>query len=606
MKKVRLTGAVLLLILLNYSYGQDLAMHSYDATDASNVEEKIKIENIDKDQNIYISDKNQIFVRKSKKVFLWISNSKDPGATKELLAPADDSEEYFYFDTEGLNTIRSPWAIDIETRKYKSPKVDVVFNVYADGVAPTTRAVFNGNNRYFNSGTVYYGDGLEVALEAYDQVSGTKKIYTSVNNSEFKAYEGSIEFANEDENSITYYSVDNVGNIEDPTTKTFYVDKTPPSTEYIVTGKTHGNIISPNSTVKLLSVDQLSNVKETKFRIGDLDEYQVYNKEISLAHLPDGEFEISYYATDRVNNKEAVTSTSSTQGKTEEGSPIGHGLYLDNTAPEVNFDIEGDQFKGQYTYISERSKIKLVASDNKAGIEKVSFGINQSAEIQEYSGPFSASIDKTTQYINYTAVDKVNNKATNKSQLIYMDRIAPESNITFLGRQVVERDSLFITSDTKIKLSSTDLESGIKNINFGMDENLNFRYTDQFSIEDEGIHQISYNATDNVNNSEEPKSKTFIVDNTPPEISHTLSFPAIGKKEIDGLSYTVLPSYIKIYLAAQDKITGVKNMWYRVNGGAVKEKNKIEYFKKGKFNIQVFAKDHLGNQSETTINIIVE
>lgn len=606
MKKVRLTGAVLLLILLNNSYGQELAMHSYNATNASNIEEKIKIENIDNDQNIYISDKNQIFVRKSEKVFLWISNSKEPGATKELLAPADDSEEYFYFDTEGLNTIRSPWAIDIETRKYKSPKVDVVFNVYADGVAPTTRAIFDGNNRYFNNGAVYYGEGLKVSLEAYDQVSGTKQIYSSINNSEFKAYEGSIEFANEDKNSITYYSVDNVGNIENPTTKIFFIDKTPPSTEYIVTGKTHGNILSPGSTIKLVSKDNLSNVRETRFRIGDKDEYQVYSHEISLAHLADGGLDISFYATDKVDNKEAITSTSSAMGITADGGPIGKGLYLDKTAPEVNFEIEGDQFKGRYTYVSERSKIKLAATDNKAGVKKVSFGINKSAEIQEYSGPFSASIDNTIQYINYTAVDKVNNKATNKSQLIYLDKNAPESNITFLGKQVVERDSLFITSDTKIKLSSTDLESGIKKINFGMDENLNFRYIDQFNIEDEGIHQISYNATDNVNNSEEPKSKTFIVDNTPPEISHTLSFPAIGKKEIDGLSYTVLPSYIKIYLAAQDKITGVKNMWYRVNGGAVKEKNKIEYFKKGKFNIQVFAKDHLGNQSETTINIIVE
>ena len=71
-------------------------------------------------------------------------------------------------------------------------------------------------------------------------------------------------------------------------------------------------------------------------------------------------------------------------------------------------------------------------------------------------------------------------------------------------------------------------------------------------------------------------------------------------------NFIVLPDYIKIYLAAIDKTTGVNNVWYRVNGGPIKEKNKIEYFKKGKFEIQVFAKDHLGNQSSKTLKILVE
>ena len=177
--------------------------------------------------------------------------------------------------------------------------------------------------------------------------------------------------------------------------------------------------------------------------------------------------------------------------------------------------------KGKYTFVSERSQMKLIATDNKAGIDKVTYGINHSAGSQTYDAPFKVSMDKALQYINYTAVDKVNNKAANKSNLVYLDKTAPRSKISFLGKQVIERDSLFVTSQTKIKLTSVELESGLSNISFELDGTKSQNYDQTFSVAEEGVHQITYGGMDNVNNIEEAKSKVFVVDNTPtPNSAH--------------------------------------------------------------------------------------
>ena len=218
----RFSHLLAFIFVFNVVQGQDLALNTGVTTPKkSKVEKSNSRRVIDHDQKMYVSDKSHVYVQKSKKIYLWISNSADPNSEKEMLVTSGKAAEYFYLDTEGLNTIRSPWAVDPQTKQVLSPKEEVVFNVYADGVAPITQAVFTGAKKYFNKGKVYYGPGLKVTLDAHDKVSGTEQIYAAVGNDEFSKYDGSIDFNNENENSITYYAVDHVGNAEDPTTKMF-------------------------------------------------------------------------------------------------------------------------------------------------------------------------------------------------------------------------------------------------------------------------------------------------------------------------------------------------------------------------------------------------
>ncbi len=604
MKTAALT--LLFLSVVSIAEAQDLARAN---TESTKQESTVTAEPTEKEStseaNLFVSEENKVYVKKSEKVYLWISNSEEAGAKKQLLKTHENAMDYFYFDTEGKNTIRSPWAVDPETGEVMSPKHDVVFDVYADGVAPNTQSIFSGAPKYFKDGKVYYGKGLTVNLASRDAVAGVKGTFVSIDSKDFAQFSEAIAIEKENENSISFYSVDNVGNVEDPTTKNFIVDTTSPKTTYEIQGYNDGSIISPKSKIVLASSDNLSQVKNIKYRVGKEGEFTTYVGALYLSDLPEGYFEIDYYATDNVLNQEEVNSTDSKDGVNVNGEVVKAGLFLDKTAPEVNVKVDGDVFEGKYTYVSERTKFELEATDNKAGVKEVMYGVGESASANSYAESFVASAKPGIQYINYTAVDKVENKTANASKAVYLDNKAPKTSITFHGDQVVERDSLFITSDTKIKLTTYENESGVKKVDYAVNGESSL-YESMFQLEKEGTHHITYGATDNVNNAEETKKYSVIVDNTPPDIRHTFSFPPLARKPVEGEEHVVLPNYVKIYLAAVDEGTGVKSVTYSINGAPVKSKTTIEYLKKGIYHIDVTSQDILGNESTEVIRVIIE
>ena len=81
-----------------------------------------------------------------------------------------------------------------------------------------------------------------------------------------------------------------------------------------VSGDTEGNVLSANATITLVSSDNLSSVKSTKYRLGDEGSYHTYYQPISLHNLSDGEFTLNYYSIDNVDNREDELSTATAQG----------------------------------------------------------------------------------------------------------------------------------------------------------------------------------------------------------------------------------------------------------------------------------------------------
>ena len=548
---------------------------------------------------VYVGENGKVYFQKNQDVYLWVSSSGDQSSQKYLLTTDNGAADHFRLDTEGKNTIRSPWAVDLETGEYKSPREDVVFDVFADGMPPATVPQFTGAPRHFKKGTMYYGKGLQIKLNSKEQVAGVDNIYVSVDGQDYKPYENTLDIVKEDQRSISYYAVDNVGNVETPNTKKFIVDITPPSTQHRLTGITDGNVISASAKVVLESQDNLSGVKSIKYKIGKDGTYKTYSEPISMSGERDGNVSIYYYAEDQVKNTEVEKSTN-------DNNVAIHNLYVDRVAPEVKINLNGDQFKGKYDYISNRTKISLIAEDNKSGVAKITYGINTSSRSQEYVEEFSPLEKNGLQYINCSAVDQVRNIAKAKSRLVYLDKTIPKTNIKFSGKQFINMDTLYITKDTKIHLSSHETESGLKKINYSIDERNPMEYSEVLTVEQEGFHTIQYFAQDNVNNTETAKSHNFVVDNTPPKLNHTFSIQPLGIKTIRGQEYHVLPKNAKIYLAASDKTTGVDQIWYSLNNSPTQQKTVIQYFKPGTFLAKVHTRDVLGNESSEVIRFIIE
>lgn len=172
----------------------------------------------------------------------------------------------------------------------------------------------------------------------------------------------------------------------------------------------------------------------------------------------------------------------------------------------------------------------------------------------------------------------------------------------FSGEKYANRDTLFATSNTKISISSYEVESGLKSRNYQVGSDKQQVQNEPFTYDGKGYNKLTYYAVDNVNNKEDAKETEFFIDNTPPEIEYTYSLHPITKKKITGKTCDVLPSNSKIYLAAKDNASSVKKMYSKINKGGLIDKTLIEFLRPGNYNVEIISYDYLNNKSKKNIH----
>ena len=185
------------------------------------------------EKKVYTNQEGRLFVQKEMPIYLRIATNSSEDAESFLLHSVT-SKKYsnpMYFDSEGKNTIRSPWAVDTITRKTKYPLEDVVFEVWADSKPPVTTYTFGDNKIYKNNNKLYLKGGQQISLNSTDALSGIENIYHSIDKAAFSKYSNPIPLTQEREYFIKFYSVDNVGNVEITDSITVVIDGTNPKTD---------------------------------------------------------------------------------------------------------------------------------------------------------------------------------------------------------------------------------------------------------------------------------------------------------------------------------------------------------------------------------------
>lgn len=70
-----------------------------------------------------------------------------------------------------------------------------------------------------------------IAFGAKDELSGVEAIYVKINNDDYVKYVDPIQFSNETVYNIDVKAIDNVGNVSEPVSYKFYVDKVNPASD---------------------------------------------------------------------------------------------------------------------------------------------------------------------------------------------------------------------------------------------------------------------------------------------------------------------------------------------------------------------------------------
>ena len=245
----------------------------------------------------------KLYVNKHQPMYLYIGST--PASTEGMhRLESHKTPQYanpFYFDTEGINTIRTPSQVDTVTRQVVYPVADIVFDVFADGLAPSTKVSWINAGRYVKDGQVFYGQGLKVSLSASDEMSGVENVFLSQNKQSYMAYTDTLQWNEEGEYALAVYAVDHVGNVEKEQTFAFTMDATPPVANWSLEGNVHGKAASGDSKIIIAAKDKLSGLKQIRYQIND-QPVRIYKDGINLSALPTGDYELKYWAEDNVGN----------------------------------------------------------------------------------------------------------------------------------------------------------------------------------------------------------------------------------------------------------------------------------------------------------------
>lgn len=553
----------------------------------------------------YVDSLNRYYQQASLPLYIYVSHSPSQAPTQLTKEESENENKKaelkpIYLDGHGKHYLRHIDGLH---------NISENFAVYADGIAPESNSSFLAAPRYNRNGVQYYGKGLTVSLATKDEMSGIKTLFQSSNKSEFVAYNNNITFDTEGEQNVQYYAVDNVGNAEKPHVRNFTVDLSSPETYHNVVGIAKEKIISLSTKIYLTYSDKLSGVANTYYKIDDgkWKEYE-RNMIIPLEQLTDGDHTLHYYSTDNVANKEETKSFE---------------FYLDRTAPIMSADVLGDRFiVGDQVYFSGRTKLKLTAVDNKAGIKKTLYSVD-GGNYQDYNEPFYLPSKSGLHVVRYYALDNMENEgAGNRNarfdeykhnvSTVYVDLTGPTLSFQYLDNKFQKGDTIYVTPNTRIKLAAFDPESGLQKIAYSIDNQTDETlYSQPFTIKEFGKHTINYFGYDNVNN-RNVSSFVFIVDNKPPDIFVNFSIapnsweqapPTASGSSSGEEKIAIYPTYTTLFLAATDLQTGFDEIRYSVNGeksrpyeGLIRgfEKNKI-------YTITIYAEDKLGNKTEKVI-----
>ncbi|OQX99262.1 MAG: hypothetical protein B6I24_02970 [Bacteroidetes bacterium 4572_128] len=561
-------------------------------------------------KKIYLREDGRMFINKDLPVYLWISTDKKENPK---LLNSESTPEYanpMYFDTEGWNTVRSPSAVDKKTKTTVIPEQDIVFNIFADSEAPHINIDFGKSVTHKKDNVLYCGKNTEIKLIAKDskkkvvkkdETSGVENIYISEEKKNFKIYENSIKVDHDEiEYFYKFYAVDNVGNVEITKTLKFILDISPPITKLNLQGDQKENIISGRTKIILRAEDKISGVKYIYYQIDDNKKKHFYRYPFNLEHLSEGNHKIKYYSIDNVENEEKIKI---------------FNFFLDKSPPKTLDEVIGNKFFANGVgYSSGRTKFKINAVDNKAGLREIYYSLG-GKEYQIYEKPFYLPTKSGNFNIKYYAVDFVNNSSrkshenknndnsiiSTNNRLTYVDLTGPKMKYSFEGAFFKTRDTIFISNKTMIKLNAIDKESGVQYITYGIDGEKHKNYNGKFHIESkgEGLHKVNYKGFDNVENSN-TDDFFFVTDNTGPDVYERFSTLPIGKKTTETKSVDVYSDYVILFLSATDKSVGFSKIYYSINGAKEEiYKKYISEFKKGRdYIIEMRALDYLGNYSK--------
>lgn len=383
-----------------------------------------------------------------------------------------------------------------------------------DAVAPTTVAT--------GIPPSWVNTPVTVTLTATDTASGVATTYYRLGSGTDTVYTGPFTVSAQGTTGLRYWSVDKTGNVEAQGIGTIRIDSVPPSGVMSVAS---GATLVGTRTVSVESTitDAVTMSIDTGSGYGSR---LPYSKAATVTLPADGLRTVNVRYYDVLDNVLTLSDQ----------------VTVDTAAPAVSLTRAPSS-----VITSLPVTVTLAATDAVSGVSQRFIRIQPSAE-QPYTGPVTLDTEGTHQ-VTARAVDAIGNAASTATT-VTIDRTGPTTTLTGISN-----GQLFATPAV-FSLSAVDAVSGVSSVRYILDSGAEKTFGSPVSVSTEGTHTLSYSSIDGSGNRGPSGSVTFVVDRTAPSVSAT--------GVVDG-SYRATDTTVT--LAADDTLSGVARIEYRVDGG---------------------------------------
>lgn len=444
-----------------------------------------------------------------------------------------NSPQFFSLPSEGEYNVEY-WSVDLFGNGEKHNK-----NTYlVDNTPPFT--IINVSIPKFGDMDRWVISSTTFNLTANDNIDGSGlnsikyRIWCNGVWTSWDEYTGNFTLAGEGKHYLEYYSIDNVGNVEETHNQTRFVDDTPPVTTKSLGIPTFGvnNLWISSETPFNLTADDVadgSGVQKIYYRLwqdSTWTSWMTYSNNFTLPE--EGLHYLEYYSIDNLGNIEQ------TKNQTH---------IVDDTTPTTVKTIGNPKYGIDDEWVTSSTSFNLSTSDNLSGVDSTYYRIwynNRWTEWIDYEINFTLS-GEGTHYLEFYSVDNLGNMEIISNQTYYIDD-TPPIIIKTLSTPTYGTNNYWITSTTSCNFTADDTINGV-----GIDK-IKYRvwynniwtawmtYIQNFTLSGQGLHYLEYYSVDNLGNVEEIYNQTHYVDDIAPSIA--VVTPSLWEALQDGVTFS--------------------------------------------------------------------
>lgn len=295
-----------------------------------------------------------------------------------------------------------------------------------DSAPPSSEIKLTGTGKStVINGLTYLSDSMAISLATTDDQSKVKQTWVELDGKK-QPYIKPIYVLEEGKHTITYHSVDNVGNAEAPKTLTFFTVTSPPRTSASGVGKSvnMGGVTYAKTgyQLKFAVQDNIVGTERTEFKINNEDKFRQYIEPINFT--TPGVYNVVYRSVDRTGISEPEKN---------------YTVNVVNTPPETKLSTAQPLItRDGVVYSPAPNVITLNVSDAAGvGVEETLISIND-APFAPYRGPITLDNNSKVYKISYKSVDKLGNEEQAKFSTYNMIKSMPVVDLFISSGQSTE------------------------------------------------------------------------------------------------------------------------------------------------------------------------